>query len=60
MYFFANAAEAVARSAEAARITAQAPLVLDCVRLLAAMIHQALSGRDKPSVLRPPRDTWAR
>jgi ADP-ribosyl-[dinitrogen reductase] hydrolase len=59
MYFFADAANAVARSAEAARITAQAPLVLDCVRLLAAMLHQALSGRDKNAVLRPPRDSWA-
>jgi len=59
MYFFADAAVAVARAAEAARITAQAPLVLDCVRLLAAMLHQALSGRDKQAVLRPPRDSWA-
>jgi ADP-ribosylglycohydrolase len=59
MYFFADARGAVARAAEAARITAQAPLVLDCVRLLAAMVHQALSGRDKMSVLRPPRDSWA-
>ena len=59
MYFFADAAGAVARAAEAARITAQAPMVLDCVRLLAAMLHQALSGRDKPAVLRPPRESWA-
>jgi ADP-ribosylglycohydrolase len=59
MYFFADAASAVARAAESARITAQAPLVLDCVRLLAAMLHQALAGRDKQAVLRPPRDSWA-
>jgi len=59
MYFFADAAGAVARAAEAARITAQAPMVLDCVRLLAAMLHQALSGRDRQAVLRPPRDSWA-
>jgi ADP-ribosyl-[dinitrogen reductase] hydrolase len=59
MYFFADAKVAVARAAEAARITAQAPLVLDCVRLLAAMLHQALSGRDKRAVLAPPRDSWA-
>ena len=58
MYFFADPAAAIARSAEAARITAQAPLVLDCVRLLAAMLRQALAGRDKAAVLRPPRDTW--
>ena len=59
MYFFADVAGAVARAAESARITAQAPLVLDCVRLLAAMLHQALSGRDKQAVLRPARDSWA-
>jgi hypothetical protein len=33
-------------------------LVLDCVRLFAAMIHMALSGRDKPAVLHPPRELW--
>jgi ADP-ribosyl-[dinitrogen reductase] hydrolase len=58
MYFFADPTAAVARSAEAARVTAQAPLVLDCVRLFAAMVRQALAGRDKAAVLRPPRDTW--
>ena len=58
MYFFADAAAAVSRAAEAARITAQAPIVLDCVRLLAAMLRQALAGRDKAAVLRPPREGW--
>ena len=58
MYFFADAPAAVARAAEAARVTAQAPMVLDCVRLLASMIHLALSGRDKAAVLRPPRELW--
>jgi ADP-ribosylglycohydrolase len=58
MYYFADAAAAVARAVEATRITAQAPMVLDCVRLLAAMLHQALAGRDKPAILRPPRDMW--
>ena len=58
MYYFADAAAAVARAVEAARITAQAPMVLDCVRLLAAMLHQALAGRDKAAVLRPPRELW--
>jgi ADP-ribosyl-[dinitrogen reductase] hydrolase len=58
MYFFSDPNAAVARAAEAARITAQAPMVLDCVRLLAAMLRQALAGRDKAAVLRPPRETW--
>jgi ADP-ribosyl-[dinitrogen reductase] hydrolase len=59
MFFFADLATSVSQAAEAARVTAQAPLVLDCVRLLAAMLHQALSGRDKTAILKPPRDTWS-
>jgi ADP-ribosylglycohydrolase len=58
MFFFADAVQAVARAAEAARITAQAPMVLDCVRLLAAILHQALAGKEKAAVLRPPRELW--
>jgi ADP-ribosylglycohydrolase len=59
MYFFSDAGVAIGRAAEAARITSQAPLVLDCVRLFAAMVRQALVGRDKAAVLRPPRESWA-
>ncbi|HET7812629.1 MAG TPA: ADP-ribosylglycohydrolase family protein [Steroidobacteraceae bacterium] len=59
MYFFADPPSAVSAAAEATRVTAQAPLVLDCVRLLAAMLRQALAGRDKAAVLKPPRDSWA-
>ena len=33
-------------------------MVLDCVRLFAAMLRQALAGRDKAAVLRPPRESW--
>jgi ADP-ribosylglycohydrolase len=58
MFFFADPAAAVARAAEAARITAQAPMVLDCVRLLAAILVQALAGREKATILRPPRELW--
>ena len=58
MYYFADASAALARAAEAARTTAQAPIVLDSVRLLAAMVRQALAGRDKPAVLKPPRESW--
>lgn len=59
MFFFADARLGISRAVDAARITAQAPLVLDCVRLLAAMIHVALSGRDKIAILRPPLDLWS-
>jgi ADP-ribosylglycohydrolase len=58
MYFFASASTAVAKANEAARLTAQAPMVLDCVRLFASMVHLALSGRDKAAVLHPPRELW--
>jgi ADP-ribosyl-[dinitrogen reductase] hydrolase len=59
MFFFGDARQGISRAVDAARITAQAPLVLDCVRLLAAMIHLALSGRDKPAILKPPLDLWS-
>jgi ADP-ribosyl-[dinitrogen reductase] hydrolase len=58
MYFFADAATAVSRAAEAARITVQAPMALDCVRLFAAMLRLALVGREKHAVLRPARESW--
>jgi ADP-ribosylglycohydrolase len=58
MYFFSDATSAVLKAAESARLTAQAPMVLDCVRLMAAMVHLALSGREKAAVLRPPREIW--
>src|SRR6187455_55893 len=58
MYFFSDANAAVSRAAEAARITVQAPMVLDCVRLFASMLRLALTGRDKDAVLKPPREMW--
>jgi ADP-ribosylglycohydrolase len=58
MFYFSDPAAAVRRSAEAARITAQAPTVLDCVRLFAAMLHLALSGREKALILKPARESW--
>jgi ADP-ribosyl-[dinitrogen reductase] hydrolase len=58
MYFFADAKAAAIKASEAARVTVQAPMALDCVRLFAAMLHQALSGRDKAAILRPPRELW--
>jgi ADP-ribosylglycohydrolase len=58
MYFFADVASGVATASEAARLTAQAPMVLDCVRLFASMVHLALAGRNKSAVLRPPPELW--
>ncbi|HEX6396768.1 MAG TPA: ADP-ribosylglycohydrolase family protein, partial [Steroidobacteraceae bacterium] len=53
-----DAAAGIHRAAEAARVTAQAPMVLDCVRLFASMLRLALTGRDKDVILRPPREMW--
>ncbi|HET9863285.1 MAG TPA: ADP-ribosylglycohydrolase family protein [Steroidobacteraceae bacterium] len=58
LFFFSDRGAAIARAVEAARITAQAPIVLDCVRLLATMLRQALTGRDRTQVLHPPREMW--
>jgi ADP-ribosyl-[dinitrogen reductase] hydrolase len=52
MYFFAEGPEAAAeQSAQAARTTCQAPLVLEACRALARALHAALSGRPKPAIL---------
>ena len=51
--FFATPEEAVASAADAARVTSQAPLVLDACRLLAAMLHAALRGEPRERVLAP-------
>ncbi len=52
MYFFAQGPTVAAeQSAEAARTTCQAPLVLESCRGLAQALHAALSGRPKSTVL---------
>lgn len=51
MFAFGNAEEAVRLAGDAARMTCQAPIVLDACRLLAAMVHAALHGRSKDDVL---------
>jgi len=45
--------QAVAMAAESARVTCQAPLVLDACRLLGAMLHAALRGEPRERVLAP-------
>ncbi len=52
MYFFAQGpAVAAEQSAEAARTTCQAPLVLEACRGLAHALHAAVAGRSKSAVL---------
>ena len=57
MYFFAKADEAAERSADAARTTCQAPLVLAACRALAHGLHAALSAAPKPTILERGRLT---
>lgn len=53
LHAFAEPAQALSLAADAARTTCQAPLVLDACRLLAAMLHAALSGESREQLLAP-------
>lgn len=58
LFFFANAADAVTFSAEAARTTCQSVAVLEACRVLGAVMHTALSGKAKSVVLNPPPELF--
>ena len=51
MYYFADAAAATERSAEAARTTCQSAAVLGACRALARALHAALSGGSRSAVV---------
>jgi ADP-ribosyl-[dinitrogen reductase] hydrolase len=51
LYSLASPAESIRLGGDAARTTCQAPLVVETCRVFAAMLHAALSGRDKAEVL---------
>ena len=53
MFFYASPAAAVLQACEAARTTCQAPVVLECCRVFAALLHGALAGRSKADIFRP-------
>jgi ADP-ribosylglycohydrolase len=53
MFFYATPQVAVHQGCEAARTTCQAPLVLECCRLFAALLHGALAGRSKTHIFTP-------
>jgi ADP-ribosylglycohydrolase len=53
MYFHSSPDQVQDLAGEAARITCQAPRVLEGCRLFAALLHQAFSGKAKAEVLRP-------
>ena len=51
LYAFGSVSEAVKLAADAARVTCQAPLVVDSCRAFAAMLHTAIEGSPKAEVL---------
>jgi ADP-ribosyl-[dinitrogen reductase] hydrolase len=55
MFAFTSVEEAVLLAGEAARITCQAPGVLEVCRVFGAMLHAALSGLPKDEVVAPTR-----
>jgi len=58
LYGFADVTTAVALAGEAAALTAPGAEIIDCCRLLAAMLHAALSGAQRAAVLRPAREVF--
>lgn len=52
MYFFGDRELAIARSEDSARTTHAAPECIEATRLFGAILHGALSGSDKDTVLR--------
>jgi ADP-ribosylglycohydrolase len=52
-WFSASPREAIEAAVNSARVTHQAPLTLDAVRLLAALLAGALAGHDKAALLAP-------
>jgi ADP-ribosylglycohydrolase len=53
MFAFGNAEQAVRLAGDAARVTCQAPMVVEACRLFAAVLHAALRGLSKDEVLAP-------
>ncbi|MGA3156064.1 MAG: ADP-ribosylglycohydrolase family protein [Steroidobacteraceae bacterium] len=53
LFSFADAAQAIQAGGDAARVTCQAPLVVDACRLLAALVHAALRGEPRAQLLKP-------
>lgn len=54
LFSFADVGQAIQAGGDAARVTCQAPLVVDACRLLAALVHAALRGEQRAQLLKPP------
>jgi len=59
LHAYGSLSLAQSQAVDAARITCQAPLVLDGCRLLAAMLHAALRGESRESLLSPSAAQFA-
>ncbi len=59
LFFFADRRLAMNNAAEAARATCQVPEVMAACRLLAALLHAALSGQPKARILPVGDSSWA-
>jgi ADP-ribosylglycohydrolase len=61
-WFSARPREAIEAAVNCARVTHQAPLTLDAMRLFAALLAGALAGRDRPALLAadftPSPEAW--
>jgi len=51
MFFFSSPEDAIKKAADSARVTCQAPLVLEACQLFAALLHSALSGVSRAELL---------
>jgi ADP-ribosylglycohydrolase len=56
IYFIDDLAAATDAAADAARVSHQAPVLVDACRLFCAMLHAALNGVDRPGLLGLHRD----
>ena len=52
LFNFADAGQAIQAGGDQARVTCQAPLVVDACRLLAALVHRALRGEPRAPLLK--------
>jgi ADP-ribosyl-[dinitrogen reductase] hydrolase len=58
LFGYADASAAVALAGEAVALTAPGLEIIDCGRLLAAMLHAALRGAPRDAILRPTREVF--
>ena len=60
MFFFARPTEAVTNAGDSARTTCQSASAVEACRFFGAVLHGALAGKAKKSVLEPPPELFDR